>query len=44
VVIKGDDQPSVSVFATGSLAGEANDPGIFTVSRTGNTASAITVA
>ena len=39
-----DDQPVVTVVATDSAAAEAgNDPGVFTVTRTGSTASALTV-
>ena len=39
-----DDQPILTVVATDSAASEAsNDPGVFTVTRTGSTAAALTV-
>lgn len=39
-----DDQPIVTVVATDNTASESgNDPGVFTITRTGSTAAALTV-
>jgi hypothetical protein len=44
VTIASEDPPTVTVTATDAAAGEAANPGVFTVSRTGPTTSALTVS
>ena len=44
VTIASEDPPTVTVVATDAAAGEAANPGVFTVSRTGPTTSALTVS
>ena len=43
VTILDDDLPTISVNATDASAGETSNPGVFTLTRTGATASALTV-
>ena len=43
VTILDDDLPTISVNATDASAGETSNPGVFTLTRTGTTASALTV-
>jgi hypothetical protein len=44
VVIADNDPPSVSIVASDAAAGEPNDPGLFTVTRTGPTTGPLTVS